>query len=288
MGRKLKKLTPELIDEAEGLLKKIEKKGRFKNLKSIFMIADFFIGSLSKKTRAEPDQAGVFDKRYVAKLKSKVFGKGQSESGRSDKPQDATPLPTLEEAQSEALKSDSELLALLAKRDALRAEIKEYSKQIQQHRGKVRQRVKKEGKWRVNEKLFHSPIFRNTKLGVIRKVSSEVLGKIFNKLKGFHRSNDLVKRMGLRLELEETTYTVETVTDLETGKSVRASMDDIGPPNSNLTWSALSNVLKLHVEYVTPMNRIEAMLGSDYFSTANQCRWFSDTAFAFLRCCSSE
>lgn len=282
MGRKLAEpVTSELVEEAEEILKKVENKGSFKRLNPVFKIANHFIGGLSKKLRAEPDQAGIYDKRYVQKLQTKVFGKGQSESGKIgdlDNPK----LPTLREAQKEALKNDPKLREFLDKRDELRKELKEYSAQIKNHRANIRSKVKKEGKWRVDERLFHSPIFRNKKLGEIRKVGREMLDYFFNKLTGFHRTNDRVRRMGLRMELEEVTYTVETVTDLETGKSVRASLDDVGPPNSNLAWSALANVLKLHIEYLIPMNRIASMLGHDYFSTANQCRWLANTARDFL------
>jgi Transposase IS66 family len=276
-------ITSELIEDAEVLLVEARKKDSFKRLKPVFKIADYFIRGLSKKLRAEPNHAGIYDKRYVQKLQSKVFGKGQSESGKIANAGDSdTKALTLKEAQDQVSKTDTELKDLLGKRDALRMELKEYSKLIKKRRTIIRQKVKKEGKWRVDERLFHSPIFRNCKLGEIRKVGRDMLEQIFKKLTGFHRTNDRVRRMGLKMELEEVTYTVETVTDPETGRSVRASMDDVGPPNSNLAWSALSNVLKLHIEYVIPMNRIAAMLGHDYFSTANQCRWFSDTARDFL------
>lgn len=274
-------ITPELISETEALLKEVKKNKSFKRLKPVFIIAKYFISGLSKKLRAEPEQVGIYDKRYIGKLRSKVFGKGQSESARVESQNDPK-LPLLEEVQAQAMKLDPELIDLLAKRDALRIEMKEYSKQIKRRRANIRLKVKKEAKFRVDERLFHSPIFRNRKLAEIRKIKPEMLSAIFNKLKGFHRTNDKVKRMGLKLELEEVTYSVETVTDPETGQSIRASLDDVGPPNSNLMWSALANILKLHIEYVIPMNRIATMLGNDYFSVGNQCRWLADTARSFL------
>ena len=304
MNGKAEPITHELLGEAKSLLKQIKQEKTFVQLTPIFRVADYFIRGLSKskKLRAEPDQAGIFDKRYVKKLQAKIFGKGQSESAKIKNPDLSNPhtsvndqvqgfeveaelkdsLPSLKEAQEEACNSDIELKALQDKRDVIRKELKVFSLLIQKRRSKVRLKVKKDGKWRVDERLFHSPIFRKSKLGVIRKVGKDVLGKTFEKLTGFHRTHDRVKRMGLKMELEETTYIVETVTDPETGRSVRASMDDIGPPNSNLTWSALSNLLKLHIEYVIPMNRTTAIIGDAYFSAANQCRWFADTARDFL------
>jgi Transposase IS66 family len=273
-------LTPGLVNEAEILLKRVKKRKDLNWLGPVVTVADYFIRSLSKRMRAEPDQVGCYDKRYVGQLQGKVFGTGRTESGRSDML--TAEIPTLKEAQDQAMLSDSELKELIAKRDVLRKELKEYTVLIRKRRSVVRKKVKKGGKWRADERLFHSPVFRVTQLGEIRKVGRDVLEKVFKKFIGFHRTNDRVKRMRLKMELEEVTYTVETVTDLETGVSVRASMDDVGPPDSNLTWSALANVLKLHIEYVIPMNRIAAMLGHAYFSTANQCRWIAETAWDLL------
>ncbi len=54
-------LTPEWVNEAEAILTEVKKNGRFKRLNPVFKIADHFIRKLSKKLRAEPDQAGIYD-----------------------------------------------------------------------------------------------------------------------------------------------------------------------------------------------------------------------------------
>jgi hypothetical protein len=276
-------ITPQLILEAKVLLKQVRKQNELAWLKPVCDVAHFFLQNLSKTLSAEPDQIQLCDKRYVEDLRGKVFGVGQSESGQTSKPKDQRP-PTLKEAQEEAIASDSELKLLLEKRKALRIETEEYSKLIEERRAEIRKKVKKEGKWasQADERLFHSPLFRGSERLEIRKVGRAVLEGIFSKMTGFHRSHDRVKRRGLRLESEEVTYIVETVTDPETGRSVRASLDDVGPPDSNLTWSALSTTLKMHIEYAVPMNRIAAMIGDPYFSTSNQCRWTKETAQDFV------
>jgi hypothetical protein len=162
-------LTPDLIEEAELLLKGVIKNGELAWLQPVFKVAHHFIRGLSKKMRAEPDQVRSYDKRYVEGLKGKVFGKGQSESSRTLKPKNKD-LPTLEEAQASAIQADTELNDLLDKRTALRAELKEHSKLVGKRRLIIRQKIKKAGDWRVSEKLFHSPIFRRTQFGEIRKV----------------------------------------------------------------------------------------------------------------------
>lgn len=272
-------LSSEIIEKAEEALNRGRARKSLKWLQPVFIVADAFLRSLPKKLRAEPDQIEICDRRYVSKLKGKVFGTGQTErGGRERLPSE---LRTLKESEANAIKTDPELLGLIAKREELRKELKEYTQKIQLKRSQVRRKVKKDVGWRPDESLFHSPVFRRSTMGEIRKLGNEMLKKIFGKLAGFHRTNDRVKRMRLKMELEEVTYTVETVTDPETGKSARASMDDVGPPDSMLTWESLATILKLHIEYVIPMNRIASMIGHDYFSSANQTRWLRDTAWIF-------
>lgn len=86
--------------------------------------------------------------------------------------------------------------------------------------------------------------------------------------KGLHSSFDKTKRMDLQILVTEKNYQVETVTDPKTGKSVRASMDDVGPAGSTMTWGAITNLIKLTVGFAIPMNRVALIIGQKEFSSA--------------------
>ena len=96
--------------------------------------------------------------------------------------------------------------------------------------------------------------------------------KEFSKEKGLVGTKDKTKRMDLSVNVTEVTYEVETLTDPMTGKSVRASLIDIGPENFQLTWKAIANLIKMHVGFAIPINRIEAMIGQPEFSSSKICR----------------
>ena len=70
----------------------------------------------------------------------------------------------------------------------------------------------------------------------------------------------------------EITYKVETVSDPETGKSVRASMVQDGPEAFQLTWGAVSNLIKMHVGFAIPIHRMVLMIGQPEFSSSKICR----------------
>jgi Transposase IS66 family len=63
-----------------------------------------------------------------------------------------------------------------------------------------------------------------------------------------------------------------TVTDPQTGLSVRASTENEGPENFSLTWGAISALIKLHVGFAIPIHRISLMLGTRAFSSGKICR----------------
>jgi Transposase IS66 family len=94
----------------------------------------------------------------------------------------------------------------------------------------------------------------------------------FGREKGFHVSNDDVKRVNLQVIVSDINYTVETVTDLKTGKSVRASMDHIGPEGFQYTWTAIGNLIKMNIGFAIPINRIGLMIGQPEFTSTSVCR----------------
>lgn len=94
---------------------------------------------------------------------------------------------------------------------------------------------------------------------------------VFPGQRGLHSAYDETKRVDLKLVVTEQTYRVETLTDLHTGKSVRAKMDDVGPQRSNLTWDAVATVIQLVVGFGIPTNRLMQIIGHKAFSSGRMC-----------------
>lgn len=104
----------------------------------------------------------------------------------------------------------------------------------------------------------------------------------FGKEKGLRSTFDTTKRMNLEVIATEITYRVETVEDPETGKKVRASMIEQGPAQFQMTWKAIANLIKMHVGFALPMNRMALMIGQPEFSTSKMCRVFEHVAKELL------
>lgn len=94
----------------------------------------------------------------------------------------------------------------------------------------------------------------------------------FSKEQGLHSTFDQTKRMDLQLVVTEISYEVETLTDPLTGKSVRASMEDVGPEGSTMTWRAIANLIKFIVGFAIPINRAALLIGEKEFSSGQICR----------------
>lgn len=132
---------------------------------------------------------------------------------------------------------------------------------------------------RPNEMLFSFPIGLRDELAKEPKVERM---KEFGKTAGLHVAFDKPKRVDVKLVVTEITYKVETVTDPETGKSVRASMADEGPEGCLYTWGAIANLMKLHVGFAIPIHRLALIIGQPEFSPANIFRALRRTALGLL------
>jgi hypothetical protein len=94
----------------------------------------------------------------------------------------------------------------------------------------------------------------------------------FGREQGLHSTHESVKRVDLQILVTETEHRVETVTDPRTGVAVRASMADVGPEGFQLTWNAIANLVKLHVGFAIPINRLAALIGQPEFRSGKICR----------------
>ncbi len=111
-------------------------------------------------------------------------------------------------------------------------------------------------------KLTHDP-----KKIVINRIEN------FDNLRGLHNGFDNRKRYEYGVSTKEINLKVETVTDIKTGKSVTASTDEIGPPNSQATWTAIVNTIICVIGYAIPLNRLATMLtpSCPYFTSSRLC-----------------
>jgi hypothetical protein len=94
----------------------------------------------------------------------------------------------------------------------------------------------------------------------------------FGREKGLQSTYDYTKRVDLKIMVTDTTHQVETVTDPKTGVSVRASMAHVGPEGFQLTWGAIANLVKLHVGFAIPINRLAMLIGQPEFTSGKICR----------------
>lgn len=101
--------------------------------------------------------------------------------------------------------------------------------------------------------------------------------------RGMHRAYDTVKRYDFELRVTEIEYRVETLTDMRTGRAIRAATEEIGPSGSSLTWRAIAVLMKIVVSFAVPLNRVAQMIGHKSFGSgkifrvlAQQARWLVD------------
>jgi hypothetical protein len=95
-----------------------------------------------------------------------------------------------------------------------------------------------------------------------------------------HSSYDLVTRFETEIIVKERRIRVETVTDLHSGKSVRADLSGLGPERSKITWASLGLLICLVIEAAMPFTRLQKALYSAFgiFSTGSICRHFQAAA----------
>lgn len=95
-----------------------------------------------------------------------------------------------------------------------------------------------------------------------------------------HSSYDLITRYETEIIVKERRIRVETVTDLHSGKSVRADLSSLGPERSKITWASIALLICLAIEAAMPFDRLRKVLFSalGIFSTSSICRYFQTAA----------
>lgn len=200
-------------------------------------------------------------------------------------------------AQSEpavkSAKTDAERLAALKVRRAkLLAEIRRYEDRLGKRRNTRQKKTSEAGASappedgdptyeRSRETVFTGKLATASederRLSVVRQEN-------FDNPRGLHSVRDDRTRYEYGVTTKTIRLSVETVTDPRTGKSVTASTDEIGPPNSQATWAAIANTVIAVVGYAIPINRLALMLKEScpYFTSSRICSYLKMSAELFL------
>jgi hypothetical protein len=200
------------------------------------------------------------------------------------------------EKDSKPAKTDAEKLAALkARRKKLLAEIRRYEDRLGKCR-KTRQKKLTEllsQTSRSGESEKPEPTFQRSAETVFtgnlaqateeaRPLKVDRLEK-FENPRGLHAVSDDRTRYEYGVMTKTIHLKVETVTDPRTGKSVTASTDEIGPPNSQATWAAIANTIIAVIGYAIPINRLALMLEAScpYFTSSRICFYLKMSAELF-------
>jgi hypothetical protein len=102
----------------------------------------------------------------------------------------------------------------------------------------------------------------------------------FGACASLHSSYDFITRFETEIIVKERRIRVETITDLHSGKSVRADLSGLGPERSKITWASLALLICLVIEAGMPFTRLQKALYSAFgiFSTGSICRYFQTAA----------
>ena len=210
-------------------------------------------------------------KQTLARLREAMGILPKSERGKSDKPALESQLSaSLEALDSLSVEDRARLEAIRLKQRSAMAEAAAYAKELKGLLPPAKCPEQLEFQLADPFEMVFSSKSSERK-GEAEKRRVERMRE-FSKEQGLHSSFDKTKRMDLELRVTEIAYEVETVTDPETGKSVRASMEDVGPEGSTMTWRAIANLIKFVVGFAIPINRAALLIGEPEFSSSQICR----------------
>ncbi|MBC7530917.1 MAG: hypothetical protein H7318_05005, partial [Oligoflexus sp.] len=197
----------------------------------------------------------------------------KSESGSS-------PSPKLPDQPNCKLSDEERLLALKARRAKLLKEIRRYEDRLGKGRKKRQNRSEdpSPSKAEAAEPVFLPSGEALFSSNIADKVSEDRPLKVdrvenFDNPRGLHSVSDERTRHEHSVTTKTIRLSVETVTDPRKGKSVTASTDDIGPPNTRVTWIGIANTIIAVIGYAIPINRLAKMLmaSNRYFTSSRLC-----------------
>jgi hypothetical protein len=177
--------------------------------------------------------------------------------------------------------SDEErLFALKARRAKLLKEIRRYEDRLGKCRKKRQNRSEDSSapKAEAAEAVFLPSGEALFSGNIADKVAEDRVLKVdrvenFENPRGLHSASDERTRHEHSVTTKTIRLSVETVSDPRTGKSVTASTDEIGPPNTQVTWVGIANTIISVIGYAIPINRLSKMLmaSNPYFTSSRLC-----------------
>lgn len=99
-----------------------------------------------------------------------------------------------------------------------------------------------------------------------------------------HKTYEFSKRYESKIIIEEQRIKREIVTDWKTGKTVRASLNTIGPKKYKITWPMLAWIVEYVVKFCIPIDRISKILSlkGKSFSSGRICSYLQLAAKILL------
>jgi len=122
-------------------------------------------------------------------------------------------------------------------------------------------------------------VFSTEVAGMLEDKQSFTPGLTREQARGMHRAYETTKRLDVSLQVTEIQCRIETLTDIHTGKTYRASTDHVGPSGTSLTWHAIAVLIKLVVCFALPLNRVAQMIGHKSFGSGKIFRTLASQAF---------
>jgi hypothetical protein len=199
--------------------------------------------------------------------------------------------PAIDLPPKSKLTDEQHLAALKARRAKLLAEIRRYEDRLGKCRRKRQKRAAEKtgvpGSDHIDAAFKRSAeaVFTGNLAESYEEDAKLRVARVnnFENPKGLHSASDDRTRYEYGVTTKTIRLSVETVTDPRTGKSVTASTDEIGPPNSQATWTAIANTIIAVIGYAIPINRLALMLekACPYFTSTRICSYIKMSAELF-------
>lgn len=208
---------------------------------------------------------------------AKLLALFRRELGVTPKSESGSPAINSDAKHKPKLTDEERLAALKARRARLLKEIRRYEDRLGKGRKKRQNKPKTSpadkadaGFAASEETLFTGNIAERLDEDQALKVDRV---ENFENPRGLHTAADDRTRYEHSVTTKTIHLSVETVTDPRTGKSVTASTDEIGPPNSQATWNGIANTIISVIGYAIPINRLATMLtqSNPYFTSSRLC-----------------
>jgi len=193
-------------------------------------------------------------KKAVETLRQLMGILPKSERGKTDK-FDITDGPVADASSAEKTALEKQIRTLLLKYRRL------YGQKPERHKQGRRKRQERSNAYHGGEEAIYNKTFRTSMAE--KELLTVDKAEQFKNTNGLRSSSEDHVRYDFDVVIKEITYSVETVTDPQSGQTVRASTGLVGPPGWQITWNAMVNIVHLIVVFSMPAHRAAAFLGND-------------------------